>query len=269
MKLKNLNELSCQRLVNDIAATGKVRTARYVHTVLHQALKKAVKWKMIPRNFADDTELPKYEAKEKQIWTDEQAAVFLSGSKKERLYPFYVLLIASGIRRGEGLGLSWDNVEFKNNTIKIKQTLSRGKKMGTPKTKKSIRAVALDDETMTVLKEHRKRQLEELMVLGVKNEHNLLFLTTKGTPYEPGNVLRDFKKLCNRLEIPVIPLHNLRHLHVSWLIRAGVDIKTIQEREGHARAQITLDTYAHLFEEAKFEAAEKAGDKIKALRKKA
>jgi integrase len=299
--LKAFDEDDAQALINDIAATGEIRTARLAYTLANAAFKRAVKRNKIAVNPFEDIELPTYEPREKIIWSDDQSTWFIREIPQYRLYPFYALTIAMGNRRGEGLGLTWDAIDFDARVIHIKQSLDSDRDIGDTKTKKGTRKVPIDKKTMNILREHRKNQLEELMKLGVRNEGNLVFLSEVGTPYCPRNVLRNFKDVVikninkkiraetikemsnskpkpkeqdiedeiKKRSLPVIDLHSLRHLYVSWLIAAGENLKTIQELIGHSRPSTTLDIYVHLFEELKHEAANKIGAKLDKLQKKA
>jgi integrase len=135
-----------------------------------------------------------------------------------------------------------------------------------PKTEKSIRAITMTPEITAMLREHQRTQRENLFAAGFRNEHNAVFLTGNGTLYLPGNVLRHFKLICKKANLPEVDLHSLRHLYVSWMVDQDVDVKTIQNQVGHAEPSTTLGIYAHIFERQKEKAAKAAADKIKSLR---
>jgi integrase len=161
-----------------------------------------------------------------------------------------VLAITTGLRRGELLGLKWDDVDLERGTLRVGRSLVRegGRHtVGETKTRRGRRQVNLTPRTVNALKAHRKRQLEEKMrLVGTYEDRGLIFSTTIGTPVNPENLVnRSFKPLLKKAGLPEIRFHNLRHTCATLLLGRGVHPKLVQELLGHATIAMALDTYSH------------------------
>jgi integrase len=267
VKLRKLTPIAMQAFFNRLVESGcGTRTIRYTAMIIKQSLAAAVKWELLSRNPAFDMELPADATPEKKIWDDETAARFLEAIQGDALELFFVVAMSTGMRRGEILGLTWDCVDFDRQTLTINKSLTPKGALTAPKTEKSIRQIKITEGLGDLLKAHQKEQREVLFAIGKRNEHSAVFLTSNGTLYLPGNVLRHFKHICVKHNLPKIDVHSLRHLYVSWMIDSEVDIKTIANQVGHARPGTTLNIYTHLFERQKEKAAKAAADKMSALR---
>ena len=165
------------------------------------------------------------------------------------------LLLISGARRGEILGLKWDAVDFDQNRIHICNNIlysaERGIYEDTPKTEKSIRYVTLPVETMRLLKQYRAWQAAERLRLGgYYQDKGFLFAQDNGSPMHPDSVTTWLDKFSKRHGLPHIHPHSFRHTMASMLYFAGVDSVSISKRLGHAQVSTTADIYAHIMEEA-------------------
>jgi integrase len=143
------------------------------------------------------------------------------------------------------LGLRWRDLDFDEGSASIRQTVIAVKHaamLGTPKTKKGRRKVTLDEGTVVAIREHRKRQAAERLLMGAGwTDTDLVFCHVDGTMLHPERFTRGFSDAVRRLGLPQIRLHDLRH---GWLaLQAGIHPKVVQERLGHANIGITLDTY--------------------------
>jgi len=230
----------------------------YHHRVIHKALESAVTQQILPRNVADTVELPKKEiidnedSKENVMVLDENQVVKMLEAAKET--PYYTLLfvaVRTGMRRAELLGLKWNNINFNEKTIDIKETLlytpEKGIYFKPPKTKKSRRKIDISDEVINVLRQHRKKQIENKLKLGQAYEdYNLVFCQENGRPMHPDTPSSWFPNFLEKIGLPRLNFHSLRHTHASLLLKAGVDIKIISERLGHSSVRITYDIYSHL-----------------------
>jgi integrase len=149
------------------------------------------------------------------------------------------------MRRGEILALKWKNVDLAKGVIHVEESLSRTKTNGLMakevKTSHSERDVYLSASVRDVLIAYRKHQ--------EKTELGVVVSSLNGNYLEPRNLLRKFKVLMKKANVPTIPFHNLRHLHATMLMRMGENPKVVSERLGHARVGITLDIYSHTNEE--------------------
>ncbi|NPV44790.1 MAG: site-specific integrase, partial [Firmicutes bacterium] len=262
--LAKLQPHMLQAFYNDRLESGlSTRRVHYCHTIIHQALKQSVKEGLLPRNPAEATSPPAIKNKQMRPLTEEELLKFLDVAKDDRLYAAYVVAATTGLRRGELLGLCWDCVDLEQGIITVKRQLILLKKKGlileeTTKTKSGKRTIVLPDDTVKELKAHRKRQAQEKLLLGEAYEdHNLVFCTEKGTPLDPRNFTRHFKRLLKKAGLPTdIRLHDLRHTYATLLLKRGVPAKIVQELLGHSTITITLDLYSHVTLEMQKLAAE-------------
>lgn len=274
IKLAKLRPLHLQQLyVNKLKggrADGKPKglssnTVRELHKIMNMALTAAVSWELVQRNVAEAITPPKAVPAKRQAWTADEARIFLDYLKKRRkphrLYPLYYLALATGMRRGELLGLRWQDIDWERQTLSISQTLvttAAGKTIfSTTKTSSSKRVVALSATTVAELRRHRKRQLEDIMVLGVTDyNQELVFVSEVGTPLSPRNLLRQFQNASKKAGLPVIPFHALRHTSATLMLQQGIHPKVVAERLGHSRISTTLDIYSHVLPDIQAEAAD-------------
>ena len=191
--------------------------------------------------------------KEMHPLSAEEARRLLEGARGGRLESLYVLAVHTGMRRGELLGLKWEDVDLDGQIIRVRRTLTRtdnGKRLavGEPKSKKSCRTVRLTQRAVEALRGHRKRQLEEkLRVGGLYKDRGLVFAGEAGGLINPSNLRqRSFAPLLKRAGLPSITFHDLRHTCASLLFQTNVHPKFVQELLGHASIAITLDTYSHV-----------------------
>jgi len=188
-------------------------------------------------------------------------ARFLDGARStDRYWAAYLLLATTGMRRGEALGLRWADLDLMASRAAIRQTVvtvNHDVRFGTPKTAKGRRTVTLDVVTLAALREHRKVQAAERLLVGAGwRDHDLVFAKVDGTPLHPERFSREFTRRSARLGLPPIRLHDLRHGWATMALAAGFHPKVVQERLGHASISITLDLYSHVSPALHGEAAE-------------
>jgi len=239
------------------------RTLQLCHLRISQALKQAVMMGLLSRNVADFVTPPKVTHKEMMIWDVKQAQQFLREAAQSRYGPIWIVALATGMRRGELLGLRWQDVDFERKVLSVRQTIGvvKGKiEVKPPKTKNSRRDVAVQDNVVVLLREHKLVQHEHRLTKGAGWEDNdLIFCADNGRPIQPVNLDRDFTRWVERAEVPSIRIHDLRHTHVTLAIAAGSNIGAVSRRVGHARTSITMDVYAHVLPEQHAEVADKVG----------
>ncbi|MCL6472540.1 MAG: site-specific integrase [Firmicutes bacterium] len=227
------------------------RMVRYLHVIIRQALQQAVKEGLLPRNVADATSPPTVKNKQMRPLTEEELLVFFKAAKDDRLFAAYVLAVTTGLRRGELLGLCWDCVDLEQGTITVKRQLLKLKQgivlEETTKSKSGRRNIILTDDAIRELKEYRKRQLQEKLLLGEAYQDNgLVFCKEDGTPLQPEEFTKRFQRWLEKAGLSRVRLHDLRHTHATLLLKAGVPAKIVQERLGHSSITMTLDLYSHV-----------------------
>jgi integrase len=189
----------------------------------------------------------------------------------DHLEALYVLALHTGMRRGELLGLKWEDVDLDGYVVRVRRTLTRvenGKRLalGEPKTKKSRRTVRLTKRAVEALKRHRARQAEEKLKVGyLYQDQGLVFAGEVGNLINPSNLRqRSFAPLLERAGLgdQRITFHDLRHTCASLLFQKNVHSKLVQELLGHASVAITLDTYSHMLPGMGGEAADAMGEAL-------
>lgn len=234
-------------------------TARRVHVLLRRALSDAAGDGLIVRNPAALVKKPKAVLKRPPLWwRPEELAAFLEAVETDRLFAAWRLLGMSGMRRGEVLGLFWRDIDWEKRTLTIERSFGPKNEvdevtggartgLGIPKTKSSYRTIDLDDETLSILRKHRKAQVAEQLLAGeIWHPGEFVFTDCVGLPLEPRNFSKAFRSLVHKAGARRIRLHELRDSHGSHLVIAGVHPKVVMERLGHSSMGVTLGLYAHV-----------------------
>ena len=250
-QISKLEPLEIQEFYNGLVKKGlSAKTVRNIHGVLNSALKQAARWELIRRNPAALVDLPKYNKPEMKVFTPEQAAQFMEAVIYSPHKALFSLLLSSGMRPGEALGLKWGDVDTKRGRVHVQRALSRTKEgwvLREPKTPQSRRAIPLPPSVMADLKEHRAAQVEERLRVKDYADHDLVFADSGGEPLNPNNIYkRHFKPLLEDAGLPDLRLYDLRHTCATLLLAAGEHPKVVSERLGHASVTLTLDTYSHV-----------------------
>ena len=226
---------------------------RLISTVLEQAVKEG----LVPFNVASRATLPKAEHKEVNYFQPEQVAAIRDALELEPIKwkTLVHLLLITGARRGEILGLKWDNVDFAGNRIYICNSVLYSADVGiyetTPKTERSKRYITLPVESMQLLREYRVWQIERRLQLGgYYQDRGFLFTQEDGGPMHPDSVTDWLNKFSIRHGLPHINAHAFRHTMASMLYFNGVDSVSISKRLGHAQVSTTANIYAHVMEQA-------------------
>lgn len=229
------------------------RNLRGCHMRLSQALAQAVRFRLVQTNVCDVVSPPKLKTSRPEVWDTDEAMTFLDKTKSDAMSPLWHFLLLEGMRRGEGLGLRWKDINWERGTAHIIQTVaadisSRGEPiiLARTKTAAGARTVKLSSATLALLKDHRKAWAERKIAAETWADHDLIVCTSKGTPINPNNVTRSFDLIVKRAGVRRITPHGLRHTHATMLLKQGVPAKIVSERLGHASVGITLDRYSHL-----------------------
>jgi integrase len=264
VQLRRIDAGMLNGLYADLLANGKQsngggglspRSVRYVHTIVHRAFRDAVRWGRITRNPADAADPPRAAATARPTmttWTADQVRAFLEHTAEHRLHAAFVVLATTGMRRGECLGLRWSDLDLTAERLSIVQTViavNHEVGIGSPKTARGRRTVALDQGTVAVLRRHRQEQLAERLIMGAGfTDRGLVFCRPDGEPLHPERFSRTFMIETARAGLPRIRCHDLRHTWATLALSVGEHPKVVQERLGHANVSITLDVYSHVTE---------------------
>ena len=240
----------------DEAAVNALLRQKY-HRLISTVLEQAVKEGLVPFNVAARATLPKAEHKDVNYFQPEQVAAIREALEQEPMKwkTLVHLLLITGARRGEVLGLKWDKVDFEGNRIFICNNILYRADVGiyesSPKTERSRRYVALPTETMQLLRRYRAWQAEERLRLGEYYQNQgFVFAQDNGNPMHPDSVTNWLKKFSRRHDLPHINPHAFRHTMASMLYFNGVDSVSISKRLGHAQVSTTANIYAHVLEGA-------------------
>jgi len=233
-----------------------------IHSILHKALENAVKWNLVGRNVCDLVESPIPRRHEIQPLTQEQAQCLLKAAHEHKLEALITVAIMTGMRRGELLGLHWQDIDLERGSIQVRRSVNRistyGLVVSEPKTTRSRRKITLPAFVIDVLKQHFARQQDMKRAAGdLWRETDVVFCNLYGGYIEPSNLHGWFKKLLKSAELPNIRFHDLRHSAATLLLGMGVHPKIVQELLGHSTISMTLDTYSHVLPSMQQEAMSK------------
>ncbi|PAE35422.1 hypothetical protein CHI06_23520 [Bacillus sp. 7884-1] len=226
------------------------QSVKHHHRLISKALKDAMRWEFIIRNVAAVITPPKTKKVEMQTWDNEQVKAFLEAAKSSPYFPIYFTAINTGMRRGEVLGVRWQDIDFDNKVIYVRQSLQEVKKVGLtfkePKSGKS-RSITVTPTFTKEMKKVYKQQLENKLLFGqAYHDLDLVFAQKNGKPIQPTEMARNYLMVVESCGLPYIRFHDLRHTHATLLLQQGVHPKVVSERLGHSTIGITMDTYTHV-----------------------
>ena len=264
--LGKLSSLHLQKLYKKLLAGGRVerieakgqskglsaKTVRNINPVISSAMDFARNQKLISSNPTDGCALPKLEHKEMKTLPVEQLTSFLREAKESGVFELYYIELATGLRRGELLGLKWEDIDLAQGSLRVQRQIARinGEVIEGPlKTKNAYRTLPLSADAVGVLQEQRKK--------GGSSPY--VFPSPTGGPISPDSVLHMLHRVLKRAGLSKVRFHDLRHTFATLALQNGVDIKTVSGMLGHYSAGFTLDTYTHVTTSAKKEAANTMG----------
>lgn len=243
------------------------KTLLHYHRFLSAMLETAVQWQYIPSNPCARVKPPRASQTETAYLDETQAGQLIAALDGEP--PQYrtavLLLLNTGLRRGELCGLEWADVDLEHGVLSVRRNSiylpGKGVYTDTPKTKSSARTIKLPSSCIPLLEEHRTWQSEYRTSLGDQwHESGRLFTTADGSPIHPDTLTSWFSDFIKRHDLPKVTLHGLRHTNASLLIAAGTNIRTVSGRLGHSQASTTANIYAHAIQSADAIAAEALGN---------
>ncbi|MHB1343036.1 MAG: tyrosine-type recombinase/integrase [Thermoleophilia bacterium] len=270
--LQALSAGQINRLYGDLRKNGRARgpgglspnSVRRIHATLHRALRDAVRWGYLSRNPVDNADPPRAvdgELAAAKAWQVADLKTFLARMHEDRLHPLWLTLALTGLRRGEALGLLWQDVNLKAGRLVVRRSLvpvNSQVVVSEPKTRRGHRSVTLDPVTVSVLKTWRRRQRDERLQWGPAwTNTGLVFTREDGTAHRPERITQMFALSVKKAKVPRITVHGLRHTHATLALAAGVHPKVVSDRLGHSTVALTLDVYSHSIPSMQEEAASK------------
>ncbi|WP_318616759.1 site-specific integrase [Sporosarcina sp. YIM B06819] len=276
-RIEKMHVRVCQKHVDEWAV--KLKRFRMVKSYAAKVLDFAINHGYIQTNPFTGVNMPanaskkiiendEYEAE--NFYSREQLKEFLSCLEQEsnyKAYAFFRLLSYSGIRKGEALALTWDDLDFKTNQIRISKAISRGKNnqlyLKLPKTRRS-RIIKMDGRTMDILKVWKKKQKQDYLILGFNTSQpkQLVFSNELNEYIQPTKTRKWILHVQEKYKLDKITTHGLRHTHCTLSIESGANLKEVQDRLGHNDIKTTMNIYAHVTEEAQEGAMLKFADYI-------
>ena len=261
--LNRLTSLELQKFYKKLLSSGRVerieskkqskglspKTVRNLHQIIASAMKLAREQRLIAADPTEGCALPKVEHREMKTLPVEQLASFLREAKESGVFELYYVELATGLRRGELLGLKWEDLDLDRGDLRVKRQIARinGEVVEAPlKTKNAYRTLPLAKDTIDVLNQQKKK------VGGCP----WVFPSPTGGPMSPDSVLHMLHRVLKRAGLPMVRFHDLRHTFATLALQNGVDVKTVSGMLGHYSAGFTLDTYAHVTTSAQRQAAE-------------
>ena len=253
-QISSLTTADMQKFYNKIKKEGRVREhpihgktladsmVRGVHMMLHEALDTAVKERLIAKNPTNGTTVPKCNYPEKQILGDNQLETFLEAIKGHEYWcDFFYVEVMTGLRRGEICGLRWQDINFAENKLQVKRSVSvkkgGGVSIGETKTETGVRCIQMPPSVAELLKSKKQTAITEWVFPHFLHPEQ---------PISPASAYRKLKVILKNAELPLIRFHDLRHTFATHATQGGVDPKTLAGILGHTNASFTLDTYTHV-----------------------
>ncbi len=252
------------------------QTILHYHRLISVILQTAVEWQYIPANAAERVKPPKAEANEAGYLDDKQAIHLLELLEDQPIHyrTAVTVLLFTGMRRGELMGLTWQDIDFENNTIVIQRSLQylpeKGVFVDDTKTKASHRVIKAPAAAIHSLKLYRVWQMENALRLGNSwNEAGQVFVTSEGKPMHPDTITSWFGKFIKTTNLPQIHIHSLRHTNATLQIANGVAVTTVAGTLGHSNSGTTSRVYAHAIQSAAAASAEMLDNLLAPAKKRA
>ncbi|KRN13424.1 phage-related integrase [Fructilactobacillus fructivorans] len=264
-RLKDITFLDYQKFLNKMGSKGKFRTVQKVHRQTRASIVKAKQMHEIEDNFTDGATVSGQDGKDpndKFLELEDMQKLlkqcFTFSGLDEINYAMIATSLLTGLRFEEVIGLTWDNIDWKNKELTVDKSYSQVDKEFQPtKNKTSMRTIAINDDLVNLLQKVKAAQLEFLGKSEKNNPNNFIFLSHTGNINSNAAVNKSLKTLSKHLGIKDITFHGLRHTHASYLLSMGISIQYVSKRLGHKNISITQQVYAHLLESKEDEEAKK------------
>jgi integrase len=275
--IRHLRVEHLEALYAELLATGRAngrggldsKSVLEAHGIVRKALADAARRGLVTRNVADDAHAPKRRRPKPHVraWTAQQLRTFLAAAERHRLFAAFWLAATTGMRRSELLALRWDDLDADAMTLSVHRALvsvAYELHESPGKSNNASRSIDLDRHTVQVLEGWRARLGDELgrPMRGT----DYLFPNSAGEATHPDLFTGAFKRVVAHLDLPQLRLHDLRHTHAPLLLKAGVPIKVVSERLGHATPGFTMATYQHVLPGMQAEAAQRFAELLEPVR---
>ena len=264
MDIKKINVTHCQKIINDYSEKYSISILKRIKTYGTMIFEHAVRMRLIYDNPMSHVLIPRRpvnldEDESILYYTMDELRCFLELVQEHRTLKqltMFRLLAFTGMRKGEMQSLTWEDIDFINNTININKTvaLNMNKKLTvqSPKSKSSVRKISIDEGTSTLLKKWKLTQKEELFKRGMKpKEKQLCFSDSKNKLLDLMWLNRKMKQICKKYNFKEIKIHGFRHTHCSLMFESGATIQEVQNRLGHSDLKTTMGIYAHVTQKQK------------------
>jgi integrase len=262
-RLSKVSLADVEKLYGDLKSRGlSPRTIRYTHVVLRSAFKKAVRARLLSQNPTDHASLPREIPKEMRYLSPDEATQFLDAAVQDPWFPLWLLLLTTGLRPSEALGLQWEDLDLETGTLSVRRGMVSGAgswHLDQPKTASSRRSLGLIPDVTRSLVRHRAKQAEEKLALGgTYDDRRFVFAGRTGSPLDLRNLRkRHFARILTAAGLKTLRLYDLRHTCATLLLAQGINPKVVSERLGHASTAITLDVYSHVLPDMQRQANER------------
>ncbi|MEU3630720.1 site-specific integrase [Streptomyces fradiae] len=257
-RLESLSVADVRRFLAQVERKTTAATAKESHRVLRTALTAACREELVMRNVATLVEPPSVEARDLSPWSLDETLDFLAAARTDPLYAAFVLAIALGFRRGEIVGLRWENVDLERREIRVRTQRQRvGGEVyeDDPKGRRRKQTLPLPAICVAPLRWQRLRQAAMREEAGTAwEETGYVFTTRTGRPIEPRNLYRSFTRVARSAGLRVIRLHDARHGCATLLTAAGVAPRVVMEILGHSQIAVTMNVYTHVVQDTQREA---------------
>ncbi|MEV4938910.1 tyrosine-type recombinase/integrase [Streptomyces zaomyceticus] len=257
-RLESLGVTDVRRFLVQVEKKTSAATAKESHRVLRTALTAACHEELVSRNVATLVEPPTVAARELSPWSLDETLDFLTAARKDPLYAAFVLAIALGFRRGEVVGLRWENVDLDKREIRVRtqrQRVAGEVYEDDPKGRRRKQTLPLPAICVAPLRWQRMRQAADRDRLGeFWEDTGYVFTTRTGKPIEPRNLYRSFTRVAKNADLRVVRLHDARHGTATLLTAAGVPPRVVMEILGHSQIAVTMNVYTHVVQDTQREA---------------